>query len=149
MRSRFPGFATVRVVCAQCGWYRILGHTGSNGTVRAFIRLASDPAPCNVVWSKVIEVPTGGVPETSVVRGRGYRDLAEEWHWRRPDMEVSAAIRSYKPLVQGRACPRCKRIGGVRLDVLFDNEMGTGGFLVMCEPDAEPPRPPEPPVGRE
>jgi hypothetical protein len=39
MRSRFPGFATVRAVCCRCGWYRILGCTGTNGVARAIIRV--------------------------------------------------------------------------------------------------------------
>jgi hypothetical protein len=137
MRSRFPGFATVRVACSLCGWFRVLGHTGSNGTVRAFIRLAPDPTSCNVVWSRVIEVPAKSEAEAWTARLCGYRDLAEEWHWRRSHAQLAGTLRDSKWLVQGRPCPRCKRLGGARLDVWFDPEPGhTSGVLVMCEADA-------------
>src|SRR5262245_37488260 len=139
MGSRFPGFATVRVTCSLCGWFRVLGHTGSNGSVRAMIRLDRDPAACNVVWSRVIEVPASSDSEAWAARVCGYQELAEEWHWRRPHREVAVALYGSKHLVQGRACPRCKRVGGVRLDVQFDPDPGhTLGIMVMCEPDAKP-----------
>ena len=142
MQSRFPGFATVRVACSLCGWFRVLGHTGSNGAVRALIRLAPDPAPCNVVWSRVIEVSAANEVEARTARANGYEDLAEEWHWRRPHAELAPSLRAYRSLVAGRLCPRCKQVGGVRLDVYFEAEPGhAGGILVMCEPNAEPPTP--------
>ena len=139
MRSRSPGFATVRAACSLCGWFRVLGRTGCDGPARAFIRLAPDPAPCNVVWSRVIDLPAASASEAWAARVCGYRDLAEEWHWRRPHAEVAVALRACKPLVQGRPCPRCKRVGGVRLDVQFDPEPGhTLGVMVVCEPDGGP-----------
>ena len=136
MKSPFPGFAIVRVACNLCGWFRVLGHTGSNGAVRAFIRLTPDPNPCNVIWSHTIEVPAGNELEASAARAAGYQDLAEEWHHRRAHAELAASLRACKPLVQGRPCPRCKRVGGVLLDVKFEPEPGQPRIIVACVPDA-------------
>src|SRR5688572_14618716 len=79
MRSRFPGFATVRIACSLCGWFRILGPVGSNGVTRALIRLRSDPAECNVVHSDVMEMAVDDVAKQGAATSAGYRDLAQEW----------------------------------------------------------------------
>lgn len=92
--------------------------------MRALIRLASDPAACNVVWSRVLEVPADSESEFHAARTFGYRDLAEDWCWRRLVVERPSALLTCKPLVQGRSCPRCKRSGGVHIDVLFNDESG-------------------------
>lgn len=139
MRSRFPGFAMVRVVCSRCGWFRILGHNGSDGAAHALIRLTADPAPCNLVRAKVIEVPAGDESELWAARLCGYRDLTADWRWDQPPAELAAALRRSRPLIQGRPCPRCRGDGGVRLDVSLDPGPDRSSWIViMCEPVAEP-----------
>src|SRR5689334_3646122 len=99
MRSRFPGFATVRIACGLCGWFRILGHTGSNGKVRALIRLTPDPATCNVLGARVREVAAEDREAEGRLGTTGYRDLATAWHWRRLHPELAAELRAAEPLV--------------------------------------------------
>jgi hypothetical protein len=135
MKSPFRGFSAVRVVCCLCGWFRLLGHTGSNGRVRALISLAPDPAPCNIVWSRVMEVPSESESEAPTAQALGYKDLTEEWSLRRLAVERPIALLTCKTLVQGRPCPRCKRIGGVRIDLLFNDGSGeTVGNILFFGP---------------
>jgi hypothetical protein len=128
MRSKFPGFATVRVVCYRCGWYRILGYTGRNGPVRALIRVERARSACNVLWAKVITVPADQDLRDLAQRYPHYRDLMDEWADKQGWEAVLAAKQPYRELVQDRNCPRCRRVGGVSLEVYW--EMVPEGYSV-------------------
>lgn len=131
MRTRFPGFATVRAVCYGCGWYRILGYTGTNGDVRALIRVEPSRSSCNVLWSKVITVPADQEIADLAREYPQYHDLLWEWDWRRGKSEPLEARRPYRDMVKDRACPRCKRVGGVYLEVYAEYPKG-GSYHWSC-----------------
>ena len=140
MRSRFPGFATVRAVCYGCGWYRILGYTGANGSTRGLIRVERARSACNVLWAKVVTV--GAERDLSQLQYEypHYRDLEHAWSWERPVRDSIDAKRPYWALVRGQPCPRCKRLGGVYLDVY--RELSHGSTHVSCwVPPNEAPSP--------
>ena len=142
MRSRFPGFATVRVVCSLCGWQRILGPNGTNGEVRALIRVEPARHPrggCNVVWSEVVIVPGSLSRPYSTPHDPRYRDLEYDWDHRFPRRQPEEAMRRYHEMVEGRPCPRCRRDGGLsvehyreRPDGLSRHTFSFGGLRVSA-----------------
>ncbi len=130
-RSRLPGFATVRAVCYGCGWYRILGPTGTDGVTRALIRVERARNPCNVLWTRVMTVPAKQPPSDLASRFPNYRDLEHEWHYRRPARERIEAHRPYWELVKDQPCPRCKRPAPSTLDVYRETSSGVS-WRVPC-----------------
>ena len=133
-RSRFPGFATVRVVCYLCGWYRILGYTGVNADIRALIRVERARSPCNVLWAKVVEIPADrGYAEVRRDYPQ-YRDLQYEWDHKRHTEESIEARLPYWDQVKGQACPRCKRTGGVSLEVYKELPQGRSSHVACWLP---------------
>jgi len=131
MRSRFPGFATVRAVCYHCGWYRILGPTGTNGVTRALIRVERARDACNVLWAKIVTVPADQDSSDLEARYSNYRDLEHEWDFRRPGRAFIEAKRPYWELVKDQPCPRCKGRGAVYLEIYREQPHG-GSWHVPC-----------------
>jgi hypothetical protein len=135
MKTRFPGFATVRAVCYACGWYRIIGYSGANGVDRAIIRVERDRSPCNVLWAKVVIVPAELDPAELAARYPKYRDLEYEWDYRRPHPVSIEAKRPYRDLVKDQPCPRCKRTRGVYLEVYREVSEGRSWHVPCYVPE--------------
>jgi hypothetical protein len=131
MRSRRTGFAAVRAVCYGCGWYRILGPTGTDGVTRALIRVERARSSCNVLWARVITVPAEQPVSDLASRFPNYRDLEHEWDYHRPNRELIEAHRPYWELVKDQPCPRCKRVGAVYLEVYRETSSGVS-WRVPC-----------------
>lgn len=128
MRSAYPGFATVRVVCYRCGWSRILGPTGTSGTDRILMRIERARSSCNVLWSKVITVPRDQHLAIVTHKYPNYHDLEYECDsLRNGDSELYAAKVRCWNLTKDQPCPRCKQVGKVCVEVF--RELSNGGSL--------------------
>lgn len=134
MRTRFPGFATVRAVCYRCGWFRILGPTGSNGEIRALIRIEPARSSCNVLWSKVIEVPAT-VEFKQLKRDHpNYHDLQLELDYRRNTSVSRSAGQEFAEMTKQLNCPRCKKSGGIYVEVYEEYAQGRSQHIPCWMP---------------
>jgi len=70
-----------------------------------------------VLHARVVEVPEDRPLEEVLREHPGYRDLHDE-----SQRKGYAMLSEYKPLLDEQACPRCKSIGSMELDVLWTIE---------------------------
>ena len=111
MLHRGLDFQTVRVVCKNCGWFRIIGHSGCADGKRALLAIQRSADPSHVLHAVVIEVPED-VPLADVLeKNPGYRDLVFEAHQK----GLIRMLSEFAPLLSDQACPRCKLIGKLEL----------------------------------
>jgi hypothetical protein len=110
--------SVVRVVCYQCGWFRVIGYTGSKYTfstrlwTRALIRVRKARDACNVLSADVIEFETDDPTQDVSNRIPGYRDLEHEAH----RDGLVATLGTMDSLAANQICPRCKQRGSLRTD---------------------------------
>ncbi len=111
MLHRGLDFHTVRVLCVGCGWFRNIAHSGCADGKRALVRIERSRDPSHVLRGKVIEVPEAIALDEALGAHPGYRDLVAEAH----EKGLCRMEDDFAPLVSDQACPRCKRIGALRL----------------------------------
>ena len=112
-------FETVRAVCKACGWFRIVGYTGSKGDVRALIRIQRARCGRNVLRSRVIEMPAAVALETCLEKYTGYQDLQHEAYAK----GLVKTMDEFAHYLADQPCPRCKRLG----HLVLDQSMMVGG----------------------
>ena len=104
----------VRCVCYMCGWFRVVGYSGSHGSKRAIIRFRSDSAT-NLVKAEVVVGDSQATVEEIAGGAIGFHDLVAEAH----EQGLIRAEHQYDFLFEGRRCPRCKNYGHLRLGWLL------------------------------
>ena len=116
MLHRGLDFHTVRVLCANCGWFRNIAHSGCADGRRALVLIARSQDPSHVLHGKVIEV-SEDLPLCEVLNDHpGYRDLVTEAH----EKGLFRMQDEFRPLVANQNCPRCKTVGGLSLSQLWN-----------------------------
>lgn len=116
MLHRGLDFRTVRVQCRACGWFRNIAHAGCADGKRALVSVSSSDDPSHVLRARVIEVPEDVPLSVALKEHPEYRDLISEAHQK----GLLALMREFQPLLEGRACPRCKRVGNLELTQLWN-----------------------------
>lgn len=116
MLHRGLDFQTVRVVCHGCGWFRNIAHSGCADGKRAIVSISKSPDPSHVLEARVLEV-SEDLPLQEVLREHpDYRDLIEEAHRK----GLYPLMKEFQPLLDGQACPRCKRVGQLELEQIWN-----------------------------
>jgi len=116
MLHRGLDFHTVRVLCKGCGWFRNIAHSGCADGKRALVAISVADDPSHVLHAKVVEV-SEDLPLDEVLRDHpGFRDLVHEAH----EKGLLRMEREFEPLLHGQACPRCRTIGKLELNQIWN-----------------------------
>jgi hypothetical protein len=109
-------FHAVRVLCANCGWFRNIAHSGCADGLRALVQIERAKDPSHVLHAKVIEMPET-VPLADAMQAHpGYRDLVADAH----EKGLLRMEDGFAPLVADQSCPRCKTIGALKLSLIWN-----------------------------
>lgn len=104
-------FHTVRVLCANCGWFRNIAHSGCADGQRALVQIERAKDPSHVLHAKVIEVPEAVPLSDAMLAHPGYRDLVADAH----EHGLLCLEDGFAPLVVDQSCPRCNTVGALKL----------------------------------
>lgn len=105
-------FSTVRVLCHDCEWFRNIGYTCIKDNVRALIRISESRDASHILRGRVREFPVSESLENIFAVCPEYRDLESEAQRK----GLFAMLDEFKPLLDKRLCPRCKKQGHLCLD---------------------------------
>jgi hypothetical protein len=117
MEHRGLDFRKVRIVCHHCGWCRNIAHWGCADGKRALILVSKSSDPSHVLHARIVEVPEERPLEEVLREHPGYLDLGDE-----SKRKGSAMMSEFRKLLDIQACPRCKSVGEMELEVMWTVE---------------------------
>ena len=112
-----PGidFQSVRVVCKNCGWVRVIAHSGCSDGRRALVKIVKSKDSSHVLHADVVEIPQERPIQEALAANPGFRDLDAEAH----EKGLIAMEREFLPLLDDQSCPRCHKSGKLELSQLW------------------------------
>ena len=104
-------FYILRIFCSNCGWQRIIGHTGCANGKRAIIKISISKDSAHVLHAKIKEIPISLDKGIWSNQFKGYEDLVSKSH----KEGLFKALETYSNLLNGKNCPKCGEINELNL----------------------------------
>ena len=104
-------FHILRIFCSNCGWQRVIAHTGCAEGKRAIVKISTSKDSAHVLHAKVKEIPINQDKNIWSVKFEGYEDLLSKAH----EVGLYKALEPYSNLLNGKSCPKCGKINDLNL----------------------------------